>query len=231
MKGKVVSRRNFPDVHKLGSSCGRGEWWNTVNGKTLYKIMKQLLLLMLLLLCSCVTSSKVRDYLAKEKNKPAAEGIVSDWLAQNREWYAQKAARDFPAKETPTPAKESVPVPAQKPVPATPKVSVPRAEAVRAVATRRIAPEVECPDVTFFEKTIGEKELVIQENTARLQAAHTALKREQDAHHHTKQQLRTTEVERDDYKEKNRKKFWGLVAMALFTVLFVLFRLLAARVA
>jgi hypothetical protein len=193
--------------------------------------MKQLLLLVLLLLCSCVTSNKVRDYLEKEKNKPAAEGLISDWLEQNREWYAKKAARDFPAKETPTPEKETLPVPAQKPVPTTEKDPVPRPEVGSAVAARRYAPEAECPDVSFFEKAIGEKELVIQENTARLQAAHTALRREQEAHTQTKQQLSITEVERDDYKEKNRKKFWGLVAMALFTVLFVLFRLLAARVA
>lgn len=62
--------------------------------------IRHLLLLTLLLLGSCVTSKKVKDYLAKEKNRPAAEAIVTDWLEWNREWHAARAAKDFPVQDS-----------------------------------------------------------------------------------------------------------------------------------
>jgi len=190
--------------------------------------IKQLIHATLLLLCSCVTSGKVQDYLAKEENKPAAKDIVSDWLGQNREWYAEKAASDFPLKKSVAQQIQTVPITIKgEPAPCPER---PCPETAKPAFRRIYTPLAECPDVAFFEKTIREKELVIQENTQRVKAAQAALKREQAAHKQTKKQLQTTEVARDYYMELNRKKFWSLVAMGIFALLFIVFRVLASRI-
>ncbi len=201
--------------------------------------IRHLLLLTLLLLGSCVTSKKVKDYLAKEKNRPAAEAIVTEWLERNREWHAARAAKDFPVQEssvmadtatteerTPSRQEETLPVPLSiksDPIPASPEKASPK-------TAQKQTPAVECPDVSGFEKTIREKELAIQENTARLGAARAALNEERKAHGATKQQLKATAADRDYYKEKNRKKVWALVAMGVFAALYVIFKVAASRV-
>lgn len=215
-----------------------------MNCLSMMRPIRHLLLLTILLLGSCVTSKKVKDYLAKEKNKPAAEAIVSEWLEMNREWYAARAAKDFPVKESPIIAdtaiieehttteertasknEETLPVPLpikSDPVPTSP-------ENVRPKTAQKQMPAVDCPDVAGFEKTIREKELAVQESTVKLGAARAALNEERKAHSVTKQQLKATAADRDYYKEKNRKKVWALVAMGIFAVLFIVFRILASR--
>lgn len=183
------------------------------------------LLLTPLLLCSCVTSRKVEDYLEKAENQPVAEAIVSDWLEQNREWYAAKAAEDFPAKDSVVIKKEAVLVPLfikGDPIPQ-PERPAPR-------AVRMPVPAAASPDVSFFQKTIKEKEQQLQQNTVRLKAARAALRRERNAHQETKQRLKITAAERDYFEEKNRKKVWALVAMGVFAVLYVVFKVAASRV-
>ena len=183
------------------------------------------LLLTPLLLCSCVTSRKVEDYLEKAENQPVAEAIVSDWLEQNREWYAAKAAKDFPAKDSIVIQKEAVLVPLfikGDPIPQ------PERPALRIVRTP--APAAESPDVSFFRETIKEKERLLQQNKARMEAARAALAVERRAHSATKQRLKTTKAERDYYEEKNRKKVWALVAMGIFAALYIIFKVAASRV-
>lgn len=200
--------------------------------------MRHLLLLTLLLLCSCVTSKKVKDYLEKAENQPAAEAIVADWLEQNREWYAAKAAKDFPVKKSdsaaavtevkaPTIEKQPEPEPIRIKSDSVPRTTVATPPVRRAPA--RIM-DCDCPDVAFFEKTISQKEQQLQQNTGRLKAARAALSRERSAHQETKRRLKVTEAERDYFEEKNRKKVWALVAMGIFAVLYVIFRVAASRV-
>lgn len=190
--------------------------------------------ILFLLLCSCITSKKVQDYLSKEKNEPEAKAIVSDWLEQHKEWYADKAAKDFQSGERGASGKEIrlIPVPWKRDSvvyqgrvsPSTRRVGQ------RARTRRRYTPVAMSPDVSHFEKTIREQELAIQENITKLHAVRAALRHEQEAHNATKQQLRETETERDNYEEKNRKKFWALIAMAVFVVLFVFFTILSSRI-
>lgn len=188
-------------------------------------LIRHLLLLTPLLLCSCVTSRKVEDYLEKAENQPVAEAIVSDWLEQNREWYAAKAAKDFPAKDSIVIKKEPVLVPLfikGDPVPQ-PERPAPR-------IVRVPAPAAESQDVSFFQKTIKEKERLLEQSLAKAEAARAALAVERSAHRETKQRLKTTKAERDYYEEKNRKKVWALVAMGIFAALYIIFKVAASRV-
>ena len=212
---------------------------NLVNCQSMMRLIRHLLLLTILLLGSCVTPKQVKNYLAKEKNKPAAEAIVTEWLERNRAWYAAKAAKDFPAGEHPaiadtaTTAKETAVAPAETmPLPPTRKsdpVAAPP-EKTRPRTAHIQKPAVEWPDVSGYEKTIREKELAIQENTAKLGAARAALHEERQAHGATKQQLKATAADRNYYKEKNRKKVWALVAMGIFAALYIIFKVAASRV-
>lgn len=194
--------------------------------------MKRLTLFILLLLCSCVTSKKVKDYLAEEEKQPQAEAIVSEWLDRNKEWYADKAARDFPAKDTFTRQIDTVRVPIT--MQGEYIIKIDSARNAKSLGGRtgssRYIPKAERPDVTYFEKTIQEKEQVIQQNIAKLETARAELKQERIAHEAIKQQLQETEAERDYWKEKNRKKFWALVVMGVCAVLYVVFKTLASRV-
>ncbi|MCJ8163881.1 hypothetical protein MKJ04_03445 [Pontibacter sp. E15-1] len=200
--------------------------------------MKSLPLFILLLLCSCVTSRKVKDYLAREKNQSEAKAIVADWLEQHKDWYTGKAAQDFPIPE-------SVPIPEPVRVPAasksSPTDSIPCPEAAIPIPIpisisisipilRRPPPKAACPDTSLLMKTLRAQELALKQIRADTGAAQAALHDERAAHAATRQQLRQTEAEREYWKDKNRKKFWALIVMGVCGVLYVVFKALAARV-
>ncbi|MHA6246337.1 hypothetical protein ACXYMU_00245 [Pontibacter sp. CAU 1760] len=190
--------------------------------------MKRLPLFLLLLLCSCMTSKRVKDYLAAAERQPEAEVIVADWLEEHQSWYAQKAARDFPA-----PAQLTVKAPTLEPASIIIQADTMRCpEAAPSVVVRRVylpAPAAQ-PNVSHFEKTIREQEQAMQKSRAALDAARNALKAERIGHETTRKQLRHTEGERDYWEDKNEKKFWALIVMAVCAVLYIVFKTLAARV-
>ncbi|MFD3002405.1 hypothetical protein ACFS7Z_18685 [Pontibacter toksunensis] len=178
------------------------------------------LIFVLMLLCSCATQRGAEKFF--DKNPEELAEYVDKNTAYTEEYGKAYAAKHFPAKlspQLPPPATEREqlivpgrltpwPVPEQR----TKYVPVPR--------TR------DCPECLPVRIT----QTVLLPDTARLDALLAELNEESVAHSETRQQLKKTEVERDFWQEKNRKKFWTLIAMVIFAVLYLIFRLLASRV-
>ena len=182
--------------------------------------MRLTFLLMLLLLCSCATQRGAEKYFDKNPEK------LAEYVEKNSE-YTEKlgaayAARHFPARLSP-------------------QLSPPAIEAEKIIVPGRLIPwpmpasrqtvlqnagTVKCPDC----KTTHTTETIYLEDTTRIDALLEELNSEFTAHDATKQRLKKTEAERDFWQDKNRKKFWALIAMVVFAVLYLIFRLLAARV-
>jgi hypothetical protein len=180
------------------------------------RLTRYLSLLTLLLLCACATQQKAEKYFDKNPDKLAA--YVDRNEDFKKQYGSRHAARHLPEKVHP-PVVESKPiiVPGRL-VPYPPPEQLP-------VWARRTV-RVRCPDC---ESRTVIKTISI-EDTARLEALRMDYTTERKAHEATQQQLKFTEAERNHYMELNRKKFWGLVAMGVFTVLFIVFRILASRV-
>ncbi len=196
--------------------------------------MKRFPLFLFFLLCSCVTSKRVKEYLAKQEKEPEAKVIVAEWLEQHKAWYAEKAAKDFPvtAPVAPGPAPHKneakeplLPVPPQLDATPVPK-PIKERPARRLYTPKAIPPPILAP----LFKTDPAQEQALQESKDKLAAARAALQQEKTGHEATRQQLHETEAERDYWEDKNRKKFWALVVMAIFAVLYVVFRELGDRV-
>ncbi|PTX21532.1 hypothetical protein C8N40_102508 [Pontibacter mucosus] len=67
-------------------------------------------------------------------------------------------------------------------------------------------------------------------DTLRLDSLNRELKVERLANVALRDRLQRTEADRDYWREMNRKKRWAIIAMIVFAVLYILFKVLAARV-
>lgn len=67
-------------------------------------------------------------------------------------------------------------------------------------------------------------------DTAQVDSLHRELQVEQLANQALRKRLTNTEADRDYWQDKNEQKFWTLIAMAVFGFLYILFKVLAARV-
>ncbi|MDX5422356.1 MAG: hypothetical protein LPK07_00630 [Hymenobacteraceae bacterium] len=178
----------------------------------------QLFIFALLLLCACATQREAAEqYFDKHVDELAA------YVDQNEEYKekygAKYAARHLPAKVTPP-----VIAPETKPVLVPGRLTPCPLPEPRIAEPYRRAP-LRCPECRSTHTT----ETVYVQDTARLDALRGELVTERQAHEQTRQKLIRTETERDYWQDKNEKKFWALIAMAIFAALFILFRVLAAR--
>lgn len=173
-----------------------------------------------MLLCSCATQRGAEKFFDRNPDKLAE--YVEENTAFTEKYGEAYAARHFPAKVSP-------------------QLAPPAIEAEQLIVPGRLIPwpmpesrpaasqplrTLHCPEC----KPIYITETIYQEDTARLDALLEELNSEFVAHSETRQQLNKTEAERDFWQEKNRKKFWTLIAMVIFAVLYMIFRLLASRV-
>jgi post-segregation antitoxin (ccd killing protein) len=79
------------------------------------------------------------------------------------------------------------------------------------------------------ESTILTRTVYLQDTVA-MDSLHRELEIEGLANQALRKQLKNTEADRDYWQEKNRQKFWTLIAMGVFGFLYILFTLLASRV-
>ena len=178
------------------------------------------LTLFLMLLCSCATQRGAEKFF--DKNPEELAEYVDKNTAYTQKYGEAYAAKHFPNKLSPqlTPLvleKEQLIVPGRLtpwPMPESRPVVVQRPRAIN------------CPEC----ETVHTTETIYVPDTVKLDALLAELNNETVAHTETRQQLRETEVERDFWQEKNRKKFWTLIAMVFFAVLYLVFKLLASRV-
>jgi post-segregation antitoxin (ccd killing protein) len=82
----------------------------------------------------------------------------------------------------------------------------------------------------IIDKPTTQTKTVYIQDTAKLEAQAIDLKLERRVNKALRKQLKSTEAERDYWQEKNRKKFWALMAMAVFGSLYIIFKVLADRV-
>ncbi|TPE42961.1 hypothetical protein [Pontibacter mangrovi] len=72
--------------------------------------------------------------------------------------------------------------------------------------------------------------IVYLPDTVQVDSLTRELKTEQLANQAIRERLQQAEADRDYWREMNRKKRWALIAMAVFAVLYILFKILAGRV-
>ncbi|MDX5436450.1 MAG: hypothetical protein LPK03_04610 [Pontibacter sp.] len=146
-------------------------------------------LLLMLLLCSCVTQREAEEQPGKKipKYYPPAIAIPRPFAAE---------------RSTPIPLLE------------------------RSVAVAQPAYTLDCPACEPVTLT----ETVYLPDTVMLDSLNRELEIELLANKAIRKKLTATEEERDYWQEKNRQKFWTLVAMAVFSFLYILFKVLASRV-
>lgn len=177
------------------------------------------LTLLLMLLCSCATQREAEKFFDQNPEK------LAEYVDKNTEFTekygAAYAARHFPA---PLP-------PPSPPALQTERLIVPGRLTPWPVPERKttVAQQLRALDCPECKSTIT-TETIYVEDTTRVDALLEELNSEFVAHTETKQQLHKTEAERDFWQEKNRKKFWTLIAMLIFAVLYMIFRLLASRI-
>ncbi len=175
--------------------------------------------LLLLLLSSCATQRQAEKYFDANPDELAA-------YVDQQETYTQRhgsayAAKHFPSKHYP-PA--LYPRPALVPERPTLLPMLERRKGIAAAATAAIPGR--CPDcpVTVQTRTVYLPDTVQRDSLQR------ELKIERLANTAISRKLKRTEAERDFWQDKNEKKFWTLIAMAIFGFLYILFRVLAERV-
>ncbi|MFD2512269.1 hypothetical protein ACFSRY_00205 [Pontibacter locisalis] len=173
-------------------------------------------LLLMLLLCSCATQRQAEKYFDANPDK------LADYVDKN-EAYTQQyggayAVKHFPPKLYPPPVflKEKI-IPSRL----LPTLMLERKQDAFPPRSLKRCPECK---TNYITKT------VYREDTAKLEALDQELKQERVAHDFVKKQLRETEAERDYWMDMNEKKFWALIAMAVFALLYILFKILANRV-
>ena len=176
----------------------------------------RLKLLLMLLLCSCATQRQAEKFFDRNTDK------LADYVDKNQE-YTQDyggayAAKYFPPKFYPPALYTSQPL---VPGRLTPTPTLDRAAVMPPTSGNLI-----CPDCkgTYTVKT------VYVEDTTRLDAIRMDLNVERRVNSALREQLKDTEADRDYWREMNRKKFWTLIIMAIFAALYILFKVLAARV-
>jgi hypothetical protein len=173
-------------------------------------------LLFMLLLCSCATQRQAEKYFDKHPEELAAYVDRND---EYTEVYGEKySIKHFPPRlyapafyiATPViPQRLStLPVLDHRPL----KVNTPWQFTSAAC------------DSVFTVRT------VFKEDTARLDALLEELNREREDHGKIKEKLVLTEKERDYWQEMNQKKFWTLIAMVFFALMYILFKIMASRI-
>ncbi|GAB3529532.1 hypothetical protein GCM10027443_09050 [Pontibacter brevis] len=179
------------------------------------------LIFLLVLLCSCATQRGAEKYFDQNPEK------LAEYVDENKE-YTEKYGEAYAAKHFPS--NQSAPL-----------LPPPAREPEMFIVPGRLAPwpmpesrphtpqrplRLSCPEC----ETIHTIDTIYREDTTKLDALLAELNEENTLHTETKQRLHRTEAERDFWREKNRKKFWTLIAMVIFAVLYMIFRLLASRV-
>lgn len=172
--------------------------------------------LLVLLLCSCATQRNAEKYFDEHTAK------LAEYVDKN-EAYTQAYGGAYAAKYFPP---RFLPPAIQTPVAIAPERLIPGLMLERWPAESLARSEVKCPVCreSYVVKT------VYYEDTVRLESMRLELKKEHKAHDEMRRKLKKTEAERDYWQEMNRKKFWTLIAMAVFALLYLLFKVLAARV-
>ncbi|WP_266204947.1 hypothetical protein [Pontibacter kalidii] len=178
--------------------------------------MRVIFLLMLLLLCSCATQRQAEKFFEDNPGKLAEYVVKKEAYAQRHD--GAHAARRLPPRFYPPaiPARQQISPDRLIPSP----MLVARPDAAFAPRYRSCP---ECPG-TPLTKT------VYLPDTLQLDSLSRELKIEQMANAAIRQKLKATEADRDYWQEMNRKKRWALIAMAIFAVLYILFKVLAWRV-
>ena len=173
-------------------------------------------LLLVLLLCSCATQRNAEKFFDENTDKLAE--YVDKNNAYTQAYGGAYAAKHFPPSYFP-PA-------IQTPNALVPDRLVPLPLLERVSAGLYVRSAVKCPECkeSYIVKT------VYYEDTVRLETMRLELNQEHKAHEEVRRQLKRTEAERDYWQEMNRKKFWALIAMAAFALLYLLFKVLASRV-
>lgn len=176
----------------------------------------------MLLLCACATQRQAEKYFDRNTDELAA--YVDKNEAYTKQHGRAYAARHFPPKLYP---------PAVYPQ----KLTLPGRQATLGIAEQEEAASavhgpVYCPECrpTIVTKTRYLTKTQIISDTVRVDSLHRELEIESLANQALRKRLKTTETERDYWQEQNRKKFWTLIAMAVFGFLYILFKVLAARV-
>lgn len=170
----------------------------------------------MLLLCSCATQRQAEKFFDKNTDKLA--DYVDRNMGYTRDYGSLYAVRHFPPRYYPPAIRPSVQL-----VPG--RLSMmPLLE--RIPDASQYPAYTKCPECQPAIVT----QTVYLEDTVRLDAIRMELNKERQAHGAVKEQLKQTEAERDYWQEMNRKKFWTLILMAIFAALYILFKVLAARV-
>lgn len=179
-------------------------------------IVKMRWTLLLLLLCSCATQRQAEKFFEENPDK------LAEFVAEN-EAYTHKqgkayTAKHFPPKFYPPGIAQQAKVNSDRLLPN--PMLVPWSHTAHAGGVKS------CPEctTTYITKTLYLKD------TVQLDSLHRELATERLAKSAIRQKLADTEEERDYWQEMNRKKFWTLVAMAVFAFLYILFKILASRI-
>ncbi|WP_276497124.1 hypothetical protein [Pontibacter litorisediminis] len=174
------------------------------------------ILLLLLLLGSCATQRQAEKFF--EENPEKLAEYVDKNEAYTREYGKAYAAKHFPPRLYP-PAIYAPPALRPDRLQLGPLL----ADLPRDQSAVRSAPCPACT-ATYITQTI------YLPDTVQLDSLSRELRIERMANGVIRQRLQETEADRDYWRDLNRKKRWALVAMAVFAVLYILFKLLAARV-
>ncbi|WP_439882638.1 hypothetical protein ACSX1A_05595 [Pontibacter sp. MBLB2868] len=172
--------------------------------------------LLLLLLCSCASQRQAKN--KSDVNAPDLPVVPQQVAADTL--LVEGAPTDSTTQPMLNPPAEYTPEPLQSPKPIPAKVQK------RETAATRLPGPFKCPECKSIVKT----KTVYRVDTVKVGVLRTALKQERKKHNVLRNKLKQTEAERDYWKEMNRKKFWALIAMAVFAVLYILFKILASRV-
>ncbi|WP_148561695.1 hypothetical protein [Pontibacter korlensis] len=172
--------------------------------------------LLLMLLCSCATQRQAEKFFDEHPEELAV--YIDNNEAYTKAHGGTYAAKHFPSKlQAPTiQPKQSI----------YPEKSVPLPMLISRPGFSFTPVKRRCPDCRSATVT----KTVYLQDTALVNALRTELHQERQEHGKVRHQLKRTKVERDYWREMNRKKFWTLIAMGIFAVLYILFRLLASRV-
>lgn len=182
----------------------------------MYKTHTCFKLLLALLLCSCATQRQAEKYF--DENPEQLAEYVDNNAAYTETYGKAYAAKHFPAKVH----RPNIEVPqALQPTRLTPR---PVPENWPYVSPSRYPQK--CPDC---QPKVISKTVYLQDTMA-VDSLSRELQIERLANVAIKEKLQLTEKDRDYWRELNRKKFWALVAMGVFFLLFVLFTILSSRI-
>ncbi len=172
--------------------------------------------LLLLFFCSCATQRTAEKYFDENTDK------LADYVDKNKpytqEYGGAYAAKHFPPRFYPPAVysqKFMLPL----------KLQLKPHDEKEFIYLNRFGAKTTSSDKT----TILTKTVYIQDTTL-LEAQGMDLKLERRVNKALRKQLKLTEAERDYWREKNRKKFWALIAMAVFGALYIIFKELANKV-